>query len=396
MLIKKAEYEQRVSRLKAKVFEAGLDAFVVSEPDSIYYFTGASYKAQERPFFIIVRPAADPIFLVPKLEESHMTKAQIGEVVAYWEYPSPPGLGWTDKIGAILSGTGRIGVEPGLSVENLLQLERLDGCSPEPADLIAGLRLVKSPAEIEMIRAAARYADQGMQLMMTAAYYGISVLEMFALAKKIQLDVIKTGTFDPLQTEFLTAAWPAPFSAKPHGVPPVGGKLEGGPLAAMCYLRVNGYAAECERTFFLAPPDEAQKKMFTAMQTARQKAFDVVKPGARCADVDAAAMAYLKAGGYGDFLLHRTGHGIGQGNHEGPWVAEGSDQVLAENMVISVEPGIYIPDIGGVRHSDTVLVTADGYERLTTHPDDLSALTILETRIGKKIKGKLVQRFLSL
>ncbi len=140
-------------------------------------------------------------------------------------------------------------------------------------------------------------------------------------------------------TEFLTTTWPAPFSAKPHGVPPINGKLKDGPLAAM---------------------------------------------------------SYLKEKGYGDFLLHRTGHGIGQGNHEGLWVAEGGEHVLVENMVISVEPGIYIPDIGGVRHSDTVLITKDGYECLTTYPDDLESLTILETRLIKKLKGKAVQRYLGI
>jgi Xaa-Pro dipeptidase len=76
-------------------------------------------------------------------------------------------------------------------------------------------------------------------------------------------------------------------------------------------------------------------------------------------------------------------------------VAEG-DHVLAENMVISVEPGSYSPDIGGVRHSDTVLVTQDGYECLTTYPDDLESLTILETRLIKKLKGKAVQRYLGI
>jgi Xaa-Pro dipeptidase len=395
-MITKDEYGQRVARLKAGIEASNLDAYIVSEPENIYYFTGASYKAQERPFFIIVRPVDAPVFLVPKLEESHMTKAQIGEVVTYWEYPSPLGRRWIDKIGDVLAGIGKVGVEPDLSVENFHRLNALDGCSPVVADLAANLRLEKSPAEIAMIREAARYADRGMALMMAAAYYGISVLEMFALSKKLQLDVIKTGEFDPLQTEFLTATWPAPFSAKPHGVPPIKGKLKDGPLAAMCYLRVNGYAAECERTFFLAPPDKKQREMFAAMQAARRRAFEMVKPGARCADVDAAAMGFLKEKGYGDFLLHRTGHGIGQGNHEGPWVAEGGDHVLAENMVISVEPGIYIPDIGGVRHSDTVLVTQDGYECLTTYPDDLESLTILETRLIKKLKGKTVQRYLGI
>jgi Xaa-Pro aminopeptidase len=231
-----------------------------------------------------------------------------------------------------------------------------------------------------------------MALMLKSAYYGVSVLEMFSIAKKIQLEVIKTGFFDLLQTEFLIATWPAPFSAKPHGVPPVDGKLKDGPLAAMSYLWVNGYAAECERTFCLAPPTEQHQQMFAAMEEARKRAFAKICPGVKAADVDKAAMDYLKEVGYGEYLLHRTGHGIGQGNHEGPWVAEGSDHILGENMVISVEPGIYIPDIGGVRHSDTVLVTKEGYECLTHYPTDPQSLTILKSRPLKKFKGKIIQK----
>ena len=89
----------------------------------------------------------------------------------------------------------------------------------------------------------------------------------------------------------------------------------------MSYLRVNGYAAECERTFCLAPPTEQHQKMFAAMEEARKRAFAMIRSGVKASDVDKAAMDYLKDTGYGEYLLHRTGHGIGQGNHEGPWVA---------------------------------------------------------------------------
>ena len=102
----------------------------------------------------------------------------------------------------------------------------------------------------------------------------------------------------------------------------------------------------------------------------------LVKPGIECADIDVAANGYLKERGYGDFLLHRTGHGIGLSNHEGPWLAEGNEEILQEDMVISIEPGIYMPDIGGIRHSDTVLVTKDGAESLTKYPTDLESLMI--------------------
>ena len=96
--------------------------------------------------------------------------------------------------------------------------------------------------------------------------------------------------------------------------------------------------------------------------------------------------------GYGEYLLHRTGHGFGLGSHEGPWVAEGSSDVLAENMLISVEPGIYLPGVGGVRHSDTVLVTADGYERLTVFPTELESLSLRAYRPIARLWGGVMRR----
>ena len=109
---------------------------------------------------------------------------------------------------------------------------------------------------------------------------------------------------------------------------------------------------------------------------ARNKALELVREGALCSEVDLAAKNSLIEMGYEKYLLHRTGHGIGIGTHEAPWIAEGYDKPLKENMIISIEPGIYIQDYGGFRHSDTVLVKKDGYELLTKFPRELEELII--------------------
>jgi Xaa-Pro aminopeptidase len=128
------------------------------------------------------------------------------------------------------------------------------------------------------------------------------------------------------------------------------------------------------------------------MQEARRRAYAVVRPGTPCAEVDLAAKRCLQDEGFGPYLLHRTGHGFGLGNHEAPWVAEGSTEILAENMLISVEPGIYLPGVGGIRHSDTTLVTRDGYENLTRFPSDLDSMTLLGRRPLQRLQGALVRR----
>jgi Xaa-Pro aminopeptidase len=258
--------------------------------------------------------------------------------------------------------------------------------------LIEELRLVKSPAEVAMIRQAAHYADEAVRRVIATAYYGVSELELFSQGRAVQTQIIKEVGYDVLTTSILAGAWPAPMSAQPHSVPTVTDRLKEGPHIALALMRVNGYAAECERTFFLKPPTGAVITAFKTMLEARRRAFEMVRPGASCAEIDCRTKEFLQKEGYGDKLLHRTGHGFGLGNHEGPWVAEGSQETLKENMLISVEPGIYLPGVGGVRHSDTVLVTMAGYESLTRYPTDLDQLTVTAYKPNKRLVGIITRR----
>jgi Xaa-Pro dipeptidase len=389
-MIGKQEYVQRMERLQGHVGEQGLDAFLVSAEESIYYLTGVTYVPLERPFFILVRPGAPARLLVPALEQEHLAAApNVGGVAHYWDYPSPPGEGWPERLLALLQGVAQLGVEPSLPQEIAVQIQAL---APRVLPLVEGLRLRKSPAEVEMLRQAARYADRGMERILAASYRGVSEIEIFSQGRSVQMEIIKETDFDPLTTSVLTATWPAPMSAMPHGVPSVADRLLEGPHIGLSFMRVNGYGAECERTYFLAPPTARMRDLFATMREARRRAFSLVKPGVPCAEIDEAANGFLRGEGLGPYLLHRTGHGFGLGNHEGPWLAAGSDDVLAANMLVSIEPGIYLPGLGGFRHSDTVLVTEDGFERLTRSPVTLEDLVITAARPLTRLKGAIVRR----
>ena len=390
MTIQKQEYLERMQRLQVQVQAGQLDAFLVTAQDSIYYLTGVTYVPLERPFFILVTPREAPILLAPALDREHLAAApNVGEVWTYWDYPSPPGKGWNDQLLELVKGVRRLGVEPTLSQEIAVVLA---GLKPEVAPLVEGLRLVKSKDEVAMMRQAAHYADLGMQKIIAAAYDGVSEIEIFSQARSVQMQIIKETAFDPLNTSILTAAWPARLGTQPHGVPDIADRLRAGPHIGLSFLRANGYAAECERTFFVQPPNPQMKEMFGLMLEARQRAFALVRPGVPCAEIDACANGYLRQQGLGEYLLHRTGHGFGLGNHEGPWVAEGSPDVLAENMLISIEPGIYVPELGGFRHSDTVLVTSGGCECLTRFPTGLDDLTLRGGKWLTRLSGAVVRR----
>jgi Xaa-Pro aminopeptidase len=156
-MIPRSEYLERMERLRQRVAEAGLEAFLVSSEDSIYYLTGVSYRPLERPFFILVRPGGPPVLLVPALERQHLRAApNVEEVLHYWDYPAPAGQGWAERLLELLSGHTRVGLEPSLSQEIAGRLAHL---SPRALPLLEELRVVKSAAEVRMVRDAARYSD---------------------------------------------------------------------------------------------------------------------------------------------------------------------------------------------------------------------------------------------
>ena len=389
-LIAVDEYQARMSRLQESVAGAGLDLFVVSAEESIQYLTGVSYTPLERPFFILVRPKGRPELLVPMLERDHLGQAaSVQQVTTYWDYPSAPGQGWAERLLEQIGTNATIGIEPTLPAEIGAVLSAL---APSVLPLVERLRLVKSPAEIALLRHAARYADLGVERALGVAYRGASVLELFGQGRAVQTRMLQEVGYDALLSSVLVGAWPAPGSAMPHDVPSVGDRLDEGPHIALALIRVHGYCAECERTAFTVPPGSEARSAFAAMLEARRRAFALVRPGAPCAEIDAAANGFLREEGYGGNLMHRTGHGFGLSTHEGPWVAEGSDDVLEAGMLISVEPGIYLPGVGGVRHSDTVLVTADGYESLTRYPTDLGSLTISGAKPWQRLMGAVTRR----
>lgn len=385
----KHDYEARKNNLKRKIRETRLDAYLVTSQDSIYYLTGATYKPIERPFFIIMYPEGEPDLVVPELERAHMRKAKgFGEVLSYFDYPSVPGENWYDRLSDLIGGITMLGVEPSIPAEIT---SKLTAHNVITCGLVNELRLIKSKDEIESIRYAARYADKGMELLVQNLYDGVSVVELFSLSRSLQMEIIKTGDYDPLDSDFLTAGWPAPLSAQPHSVPGLGDRLGRGPLAMMCTLRINGYAAECERTVFMGSVTYEDRALFEHMKQAREIAFSMVRPGVPCADIDMATRDYFASQGLSKFILHRTGHGFGLGNHEAPWLSAGSKEILERNMVVSIEPALYIPDTGGFRHSDTVLVTETGYECLTQYPTSIEELTLPASNFMKSLKGRIIR-----
>lgn len=197
--------------------------------ESIYYLTGLTYEPLERPFFILVSQEGNSTALTPAPERNHFRNApNVSSLRTYWDYPSPAGDEWQERVAELLTHVECFGVEPSLSQEIAVHLSPHN---PRVSPLIEGLRLVKSENEIAMMRHAARFVTEGVEAIIGAPYYGISEIEIFSLGRSILTEIIKTTDFDPLNTSVTTAAWPARLALQPHGIPFVDDRLERGPIS---------------------------------------------------------------------------------------------------------------------------------------------------------------------
>jgi len=398
-MIKESEYIARRQQLKNRLAELDVPQFVATGSESIYYLCGSSYEALERPFFLIIPRVGPDRLIVPFLERDHLKKAKgidQGRIHTYWDYPARPGRCWK----SVLLEHG--GLEKGFAYDESCPMSvagLLNSLGGYPVDLIEQQRRVKSPAEIEMVRRAAHYADNGVQQLYAHSYYGSTVAEGFARTGNVMQSIIRENPdFDALTTKVLMASFPAPFSGIPHGVPAIDDLLLEGPHVTLVLTRVNGYAAECERTYFTTTPSKQDFTLFRLMVEARNLGLSRLRPGVACAEIDAQVNTFLAREGINkpEQRLHRIGHGVGLGTHEGPWLSDGSEDILKPGMIVSIEPGIYFEGMGGYRHSDTILITEHGYELLTRAPGVDQPLVLSKKSLKHRVHRHFVSKALGM
>lgn len=371
------ELDLRLTKVRSLMARESLDVYVAAHTDNVYYLTNFAYIPFERPFFLVVPAEGKPGLIVPQLEVSHAEQRILLDVDyhTYYEYPAPPGKTFADALIRVVDGRCRVGIESSLA----LGLKEVMPGKTVVADLVDEARLVKTDYEVGRIAYASTVVDRGMKKVLALSRPGVPVAAVYSEGSREMMGkvVMEIPDVNLLMTKFIAAVWPGALSAQPHSVPGLFDALKTGePNVAIVTAQANGYSAEVERTFFLGDVPEKAENLFALSMEARRKAYELVKPGIRAEDVDQQVLKIIRDAGYGDNVLHRTGHGFGITGHEPPWVALGSGHILEKNMVVSIEPGIYVEGVGGFRHSDTVLVTEDGCIPLTRSPDALEDLVL--------------------
>lgn len=389
--ISDAEYRQRCDVLLENLKKEGHRGVVLFDRDYVIYYCGFAFIPTERPIAFVMNEKGERGLFVPRLEVEHaQSNALIDQVAHYMEYPDDPHPMMV--LAALMTQMGLSGSiaadeesYPWILGYRGPKLKDIGDFTVHPArPMVEDQMMIKSPAEIALLRESCRWATLALKLLQRYTAPGLTETEVEKRASNeatlAMLEVI--GPWYKAQSMLSGGAYGiyrgqiGRNSAIPHALAnnirfEVGDVLVGESTAP-----VWGYVSELERTFILGMPNDEQKRFFDHMMALQETAFKAFDNAVYCCDVDLAVRDYFHRHDLFDYWRHHTGHAIGSRYHEGPFLDKGDKTRLQPGMVFTIEPGLYPQGVGGFRHSDTVLVTEDGIEIMTFYPRDLDSMTI--------------------
>jgi len=357
------DFAARLRRAALAAGEAGLDGILVTPGPDLLYLTGyAPVAITERLTMLVIPVDAEPAMIVPRLERPDAEAATGASALRITD--------WTDgndpyeTSATQLDRTGRYAVSDSGWAMHLLGLQdRLPESSyVSMTKALPMLRAIKDDDEVARLAAAGAAADQAYEEIVTVRFAGRSETDVGAdLAQLLR-------RFGHSQVDF-TVVGSGPNGANPHHE--IGQRIiEDGDMVVLDFGGLkHGYGSDTTRTVHVGEPTVEEREVHDVVRRAQQAGFEAVRPGVECQEIDRASRAVITEAGYGEYFIHRVGHGIGLTTHEPPYMVEGETQILHPGMCFSIEPGIYLPGRFGVRIEDIVTVTPDGARRLnqTSH-----------------------------
>lgn len=360
----------RLRRAREQAARAGVDALLVTPGSDLRYLIGAGGESHER-LTCLVLPSSEkpPRLVVPKLEYpgyAGLPLERIGVEAVTWVDGDDPHSMVADLVG----GGGRIALADAMPALHVLPLRRALPSAEQvlATPVLRELRMRKDAAEIAALAEAGAAIDrvharvaEWLRPGRTEAQVGADIAAAIVEEGHARADFVIVGS--------------GPNGASPHHdvsdrVIEAGDVVVvdiGGPTPA-------GYNSDSTRTYVLGEPSAEVAEVYGVLQEAQERSVAAVRPGATAESIDAAAREVIAGAGYGEYFIHRTGHGIGLDVHEEPYIMGGNPMLVEDGMAFSVEPGIYFPDRWGARIEDIVTVTSDGVRPLNTRPHGLTVL----------------------
>ncbi|MFE1948972.1 aminopeptidase P family protein [Streptomyces sp. NPDC059524] len=361
-----ADYKARMDRAAQSAADAGLAGVLVAPGPDLVWLTGYHVTAEtERLTLLVLSAGQEPTLVVPTLEAPDAARSAGAAAMTLRD--------WTDGkdpyevTAPLLDGAGRFGVSDNAWAMHLLGLQKTlpDSSYVSLTEALPMLRAVKDAAELERLAAAGAAADATYEEIKKVAFAGRKEND---IARELS-DLLKR--FGHSQVDF-TVVGSGPNGANPHHE--AGERvIERGDMVVLDFGGLkHGYGSDTSRTIHVGEPTAEEREVHDIVRAAQSAACEAVRPGIACQDVDRVARKVITDAGYGEYFIHRTGHGIGVTTHEPPYMIEGEEQELVPGMCFSVEPGIYLPGRFGVRIEDIVTVTPDGGRRLNATARDMA------------------------
>ena len=368
------DYAARCQRVREGLRAAGSDALLVGPSSDLFYLIGLNRPQSER-LTLFLLPAAEeerPRLLLPGFETALAEPLADFFDLIPWEETEDPFARFAESLPPAQGTTLRLGVADQIFAHFLYKLR----AAAPAAEFIPGgallnpIRMVKEARELEYLTQAGAAADRTYEALLQTPLVGQSEAEV-----KGQLMALL-----PEHGHDRGAPAGAIVAVGENGASPhhhVGGRrIAAGDAVVVDFgSSVNGYWSDMTRSFHIGPPSDEYRRVYDIVNEANQLAFEAVRPGVTAESIDAVARGHIRAAGYGEAFLHRTGHGLGFDIHEAPYIVQGDATVLREGMVFSIEPGIYLKGRFGVRIEDIVTVTAEGARRFNLSSHELQVIS---------------------
>ncbi|WP_462421863.1 M24 family metallopeptidase [Salinicoccus sp. Marseille-QA3877] len=366
------DYHSRLNQLITSTKSRDAEQVIITDPVNIFYFTGFYADPHERYMSLVIDSANESYLFVPALDrDAAAEKATVDYIVPISDEEDP-----FDILGQHLeSSVHNIGVEM-----NVMTVAHQNGIKSlyssagfvdiQPA--IDGLRVYKSRDEVEGMKKAVNIIEKVLEDGLKTIKEGMTEAELVA---EFEYLMKKYGSAGP---SFSTMVLSGAKAALPHGKPD-NTKLENGDFLLIDFgvITYDRYCSDITRTFVIGEADDRQKEIYDIVKRSTQAGVDAVKAGVPLKEFDIAARNVIQESGYGEYFNNRVGHGLGIEVHEAPSIHHLNEDIAQKGMVFTIEPGIYIPDYGGVRIEEEVYINEDGEcEVLTTFPRNLKEISL--------------------
>ena len=360
---------ERLDRARKAAAEAGIDALLVTPGADLRYLVGYDTFPLERITCLVLPTDGQATLLVPTLEQARTETspvASLGVEVRGWAETDDPHA----MIAALLPSAASVGVSDRTWASHVFRLrDRMPNAHLVTATpVLRELRMRKTDAEVAALREAGRIIDDVHRQIQTWSIAGRTEVEV---GRDIEEAIVAGGNS---RVNFVIVG-SGPNGASPHH--DVSTRvIEPGDAVVFDIGGTTpaGYCSDITRTYVVGEPPPGFAEMYAVLQAAQDASCDAVRPGVTCEDVDKAARDVIADAGFGDYFIHRTGHGIGLEEHEDPYIVAGNTEPLERGFAFSIEPGIYLPGRYGARIEDIVVCTDDGVRNLNGGPRELVEL----------------------